>query len=213
MSISRIKTWGEEILTANDLNAEFTNITSQTLQLAFQSEVNGMADNTKALSSNHNKIIQGTEQASTSGTAKTFIGIPSGVRRVTVHFVGVSTSGTSNILLQLGDSGGIETTGYAGSATTIDGATPTTVNFTTGFGMTATTAAASILHGQAHITLENQLTNTWTCRSTMGQSDTTRISMGAGSKSLSGEFTQLAITTAGGINTFDAGLINISYER
>jgi hypothetical protein len=214
MSILRIKSWAlNEILTSSDLNAEFDNITSQTIQLASQAEVNGMSENTKGITPSHNKIITATEQAATSGTTRTFGSIPSGVRRITVNFVGVSVSGTSNLMIQIGDSGGLEATGYLGAASTIDGATPATANFTTGFGLVATTAAASIFHGQAILMLEDPIDQTWTCRSTLGHSDATRISMGAGSKTLSAELTQLAVTTVGGANTFDAGVINISYER
>ena len=57
-----------------------------------------------------------TAQASTSGTAIDFTGIPSWVKRITVMLDGVSTNGTSIPLIQLGDSGGIETTGYVGTA-------------------------------------------------------------------------------------------------
>ena len=46
-----------------------------------------------------------------------FYNIPAYVKRITVMFSGVRTSGASNNILQLGDSGGIETTGYVGAHT------------------------------------------------------------------------------------------------
>ena len=41
-----------------------------------------------------------TAVASTSGTSIDFTGIPSGVKRVTVMFNGVSTSGTASLRIQ-----------------------------------------------------------------------------------------------------------------
>lgn len=214
MAISRVKTWvSGEILTHTDLNAEFTNLTSLALNAASQADANLMTSDTVGLTANTNKIILGTQVASTSGTSVTFSDIPSGVRRITIMLSGVSTSGTSNVMVQIGDAGGLETSGYLGAASTIAGATPASANFTTGFGVQATTAAGTISHGTVTLTLMNSTTNTWASSSIVGHSNATNISLGAGVKSLSAELTQLAITTVGGAETFDAGAINIAYER
>ena len=58
-------------------------------------------------------LTSGTAQASTSGTAIDFTGIPSWAKRITVMFNGVSTNGTSNPQIQLG-SGSPTTSGYTG---------------------------------------------------------------------------------------------------
>ena len=151
-------------------------------------------------------IVSGTSQASTSGTNIDFTGIPSWVRRITVMFDGVSTNGTSNPLIQLGDSGGFETSGYLGSAQTIS----TTVNFTTGFGIGASTAAASVFHGSVTIT---KLTgNTWVESGVVGYSNAPGSAMSGGSKTLSDTLDRVRITTVNGTDTFDAGSINILYE-
>lgn len=50
-------------------------------------------------------INQGTAQNTTSGTSIDFTGIPAGVKRITVMFNGVGSSGTSAFLIQLGTSG------------------------------------------------------------------------------------------------------------
>lgn len=214
MSISRVKTWSTgEVVTASDLNTEFSNITNSVLIAATQSVVNDGTSTTTCLTPFHNKIVLSTQVASTSGTSVAFSSIPSGTRRITIMFSGVSTSGTSNIMVQIGDSGGLETSGYLGAATTIASATPATANFTTGFGVQATTAAGTISHGSIVLDLMNAATFTWAARAIVGHSNATNISMGAGVKSLTAELTQLAITTVGGAETFDAGAINISYER
>jgi len=214
MAIAIVKSWAPgEILTSTDLNAEFQNIVTQLPPVALQSEVSLMAETTKSLSPNHNKIILGTQVATTSGTAITFSSIPDGVRRINIMFSGVSTSGTSNVMIQVGDSGGVEATGYLGSASTITTATPATAAFTTGYGVTATTIAGMIIHGKATLTLMNSSTNTWACVSQVGHSNATTFSMGAGVKSLSATLDRVVVTTVGGSDTFDAGTINISYER
>lgn len=158
-------------------------------------------------------LTLGTSVASTSGTSIDFTSIPAGTKRITVSFSGVSTSGTSPLIVQIGDGGGIETTGYLGAVSGI-ATTVATENKTNGFGVTysGVHAAASVWHGQAIITLLDSTANTWVCSSSVGKSDTTVTCLGAGSKSTSATLDRVRITTAGGTETFDAGTINISYE-
>jgi len=89
------------------------------------------------------RIVQDTAQASTSGTSIDFISIPAWVKKITVMFSGVSTNGTSAPLIQIGDSGGIENTGYLGSSTNISSSS----NYTTGFGILSS-VAANVFHGR-----------------------------------------------------------------
>ena len=61
-----------------------------------------------------------TNAVNTLGTAVTcagqtsidFTGLPSWIKKISIIFNGISTSGTSGVLVQVGDSGGIENTGY-----------------------------------------------------------------------------------------------------
>ena len=153
-------------------------------------------------------ITSGTAVASTSGTSIDFTGIPSWVKRVTVMFVGVSTNGSSNVIVQLGDSGGIETTGYNGSAT--DGA-GTTIAWTTGAALRQGSTAATTLSGSIVFTLEDATTNSWAITGLINRSDSL-ISQTAGSKALSAVLDRLRLTMINGTDTFDAGSINILYE-
>lgn len=157
------------------------------------------------------RVNLGTEQASTSGTSIDFTGIPAGTRRITINFVGVSTSGTSAMIVQIGDAGGPEDTGYLGAVSSVAG-TVSTANKTTGFGA-ATNSAGTVLHGSIVLSLEDSAQFTWTSHGILGQSDAAQTHLSAGSKSLSAELTQVRITTEGGADTFDAGAINIQYER
>jgi hypothetical protein len=155
-------------------------------------------------------LVSDTAKASTSGTTVEFTGIPSWVKRITVMFSGVSTSGTSNQLIQLGTGGTptYTTSGYLGSVTTSTGATITA--FSTGFMYNAPVAATTVVHGIALLT--NITGNTWCLSSTLGLSDSTNTRLAGGSVALAAALTALRITTVNGTDTFDAGTINIMYE-
>lgn len=150
-------------------------------------------------------VTSGTAVTLTNQTSVDFTSIPSWVKRITVMFSGVSTNGSSSIQIQLGDSGGIETSGYAGSVTQ----TTTTSYFSAGF-IFGDVAAASVVHGLMTICLIGS--NTWAETSTLGGTTGYANRNGGGSKSLSDTLTQVRITTVNGTDQFDVGTINILYE-
>jgi hypothetical protein len=152
-------------------------------------------------------IVSATAQASTSGTSIDFTGIPSWVKRITVMFSGVSTNGTSPVQVQLGDSGGFETTGYATSTWT---ANTNNTNYTSGFVVRVGVVAAVTLSGHVTITLSGA--NLWVGSGVMGRTDAADTSVYGGNKTLSDTLTQVRVTTVNGTDTFDAGSINIFYE-
>lgn len=154
-------------------------------------------------------ITSGTAVASTSGTSIDFTSIPAWVKRITVMFSGVSTNGTSNYMVQLGTSGGIQATGYSCGAW---GANTTNINNTTGFLAIAYTTAAATLDGNLTITCLNTSTGLWTYTTAMSSSASGFNTFGAGSKTLSGTLDRVRITTVNGTDTFDAGSVNIIYE-
>ena len=153
-------------------------------------------------------LVSGTVQASTSGTSIDFTGIPSWVKRVTVMFSGVSTNGTSALLVQLGDSGGIETTGYVSTSVQLSTATGFADNSTAGFVIRSATAS-NVFSGS--MVIKNINGNEWVSDHVVKQS-TTANAFGAGDKTLSATLDRVRITTVGGTDTFDAGSINILYE-
>ena len=155
-------------------------------------------------------LTAGTAQASTSGTSITFTSIPSWVKRITVMFNGVSTSGTSVPLIQLG-SGSPTTTGYLCSASSTGGAAITQANYTTGFGLWGgAVSAATTIQGSAVFTLVSG--NTWICSGALGLSNSAANAIISGSIALSGTLDRVVITTVNGTDTFDAGSINVLYE-
>jgi hypothetical protein len=154
-------------------------------------------------------INTGTAVASTSGTSIDFTGLPAGVKRITVMFAGVSTNGTSNYQLQVG-SGSVTTSGYLGANSQLATSSLSTSNATSGFVFINGSGAGNVFHGNLYLTLLSS--NTWTMNGMVGESDTTRMQVVAGSIALSGTLDRVRITTVNGTDTFDAGSINILYE-
>ena len=152
------------------------------------------------------QTVMGTPAATTSGASIDFTGIPSGVKEVKVLLNGVSTNGTSLICVQIGDSGGIEASGYLAGAFRHD--TPATA--TAGFISSSTTLAANSYDAVFTLALQSSSSNTWVNESAMYCDGDTFT--GGGAKDLSAELTQIRLTTVGGSNTFDAGSVNIQYS-
>jgi hypothetical protein len=157
-----------------------------------------------------NPFTLGTAVASTSGTAIDFTGIPSWAKRVTVVFNGLSLSGSSNLLLQIG-AGSFVTSGYLSSSVYIfsTASIDRRSGFTTGFILYNAGGAAVDAAGCCQF---DKLTdNTWVSRHNAYATNGNFFGSGAG-VSLSGALDRVRITTVNGTDTFDAGTINISYE-
>jgi hypothetical protein len=161
------------------------------------------------LTGNASGIIKSGTAVTASGTSVDFTGIPSTAKRITVMFNGVSSSGTSNYLVQLGDAGGVENTGYT-SRSNSSGAQVTN---TTGFLVTQAIAAATdTIFGFITCCLVNSATNMWCESGVINDVGQNACIYSAGGKSLSDTLTQVRITTVNGTDTFDAGTINILWE-
>jgi hypothetical protein len=162
-----------------------------------------------AATGTHYPFTAGTAVASTSGTSIDFTSIPSWVKRVTVIFNGVSTNGSSNIQIQLGDAGGIENTGYLGASSVITSVVSTAA-FTAGFGVYHNSGASAVTVGS--MTISNISGNAWVASGAFANTDAGRTVTTSGAKTLSDVLTQIRVTTANGTDAFDAGSINILYE-
>lgn len=155
-------------------------------------------------------LTAATAQASTSGTAITFTGIPSWAKRITIIFQAVQGSGTSLFLAQLGTSSGIVTSGYSSvnSYTNVVGAGQSS---SAGFLLDSIHGAGATQAFSGTAQIVNINSNSWVYSSVMARADA-YIEMGGGNISLSGSLTQLRITFVNGTDTFAAGTINIMYE-
>lgn len=157
------------------------------------------------------QIQRGTEQATTSGVQIDFTSIPAGVRRITVMFDGVSFTGSDGASIQLGDSGGIETTGYAGNVGIVAGASAGLI--------TSLSSAAGIIHpGTAAadncsgvIQIVNQSGNKWLIAGQVTRAGTAQIHQTVATKTLSDVLDRIRFKVDGA-SSFDAGAINIMWE-
>lgn len=153
-------------------------------------------------------LTSGTTQTTTSGTSINFTGIPSWAKKVTIMLSGVSTNGSDNLLVQIGTSSSVETTGYLSTLGVMNSTTAATATSTAGFLVSSQTAARV---ASGIVTLAHMGSNLWVLGGTV-KSDTTVIAMSAGEKTLSGVLDRVRLTSTGGTNTFDAGSMNIMYE-
>lgn len=160
-----------------------------------------------ASAAGRSSLVRATAQATTSGTEKDFTSIPAGVKKITMVFNDISLSGTDAFLVQIGDSGGIETSGYVSVTTTNEGASNQFETSTSGF-IIRVALAASVTSGA--IELFNVDGNVWIATHIVKRNADT-VAYGTGSKTLSATLDRIRLTR-GGTNTFDAGSVNIFYE-
>jgi hypothetical protein len=150
-----------------------------------------------------------TAQATTSGTSIDFTGIPSWAKRITLMLGVVSTSGTSDLLVQ-GGAGSIDTATYNDVVSGIVGtAVGSTTVTTIGFRLTPSVTAATTNSGQLVMTLIGS--NRWAVTHTLTRNDGI-VAIGGGDKLFSGTLDRIRLTTVNGTDTFDGGSMNILCE-
>jgi hypothetical protein len=159
--------------------------------------------------------IQGTIKSGTavsvSGTSVDFTSLPSWIKRITVIFSSVTTSGTSLPLIQLGTSGGVTTSGYSSASTNLVNAS--SVNSTStgsGFQIYKNVGAQTIIGAFRICNIDG---NAWVCDGSWC-STTNAVILGTtnGNISLASALTSVRVTTTNGTDTFSAGTLNILYE-
>lgn len=154
-------------------------------------------------------------QATTSGTAFDFTGIPAGVKRVTMLLNRVSLSGTDFLLFQLGTAGGPVTSGYAAWGSGIASGAVAGGGSTSGIPLKGTTVAG----GQSGRFVAERLapgSNIWVCsyngvRISALPTTSDASANAGGDVDLGAELTQIRLTSSG-TNTFDSGAVGASWE-
>ena len=157
-------------------------------------------------------VTLGTAVATTSGTTFDFTGIPSGTKRITVNLAGVHFNAGVWPLVQIGDSGGVETSGYSTVCCYLS-ASVAGYLYTNGWNwLTFGSSGATYLYnGTIILTLVDPATYSW-AGSLLTTAAGTRMGSAAGDKSLSAELDRVRITTNSGGSAFNAGKVNITYE-
>jgi hypothetical protein len=143
-----------------------------------------------------------------SGTSVNFTGISSSTTAFAIAVTDLSSNGTSVPLIQLGDAGGIENTGYSGS---VQEPGTATVNLSAGFAISNNTAAASLWHGIMLFVKISGSSNTWAAIGVFAKSDSAALRVVAGTKALSATLDRARITMTNGTDAFDGGTANLFY--
>lgn len=147
-------------------------------------------------------LTSGVVVPTTSGAYIDFVSIPAGVKEITIQLYEVSFNGVSgNLYLRLGDSGGVEETGYNSK----DGSNQTlwVVGGTT-------LGTGSYQSGIITLRLLDASTNTWAFSAIIDDSGPPgSTNTKSGSKSLSATLDRIRLGTSSG--AFDSGKVNILY--
>lgn len=154
-----------------------------------------------------------TAKNTTSGPFVDFTLIPSWVKRITVLFNRVSTTGTVDLLLQLGVGSTPTTSGYLNGQSI----------FSWGSGILSSTSSAGIpiynnaaaytWTGRAVIERFSAASNNWVVTITLNNTVTSPSAViSSGVAVLSGALGMVRITTTTGTPTFDGGSMNLLYE-
>lgn len=183
------------------------------VELATTAEVQTGTDTTRAVTPagmQNGKIVVNAAVATTAGVAVALNeAIPAWAKRVTLAFNGVSSTGTSPWMIQIGDGGGYESAGYAGRAAEVS--VGTTGGGTNGFHLQVAAVAANVAHGKVVLELIDAAAFTWSMDGNIvyvgGE-----VFVSNGTKALSAALDRVQITTNGGADTFDAGSIVVTYE-
>ena len=147
-------------------------------------------------------FTEGTEVNTSSGTSHSFTSIPAGPKMIVLQLVGVGLASGADLSVQIGDSGGIETSGYL-SLGERDGVTQE--QSTASFNIPG--SSGDLWYGHMTLTLEDAAAFTWVASLTGVVQNNSEFIIGGGRKSLSAELTQMQLS--GG--TFNAGAANVIY--
>lgn len=132
-------------------------------------------------------------------------GIAAGAREIVIAFESISHNfNNQGWIIQIGDSGGLETSGYIGGGwQDVDFA-----NNSNGYRFTDNNSVDAVTVINAVMTLQHMGNNQWSFSALAEDFD---FLAGVGTKTLSGELTQIALTTFGGSATIDSGTARIRY--
>jgi len=155
-----------------------------------------------------------TPQSPTSGASIDFTGLPADISVIFVTYAAVDMSGANWLTIQLGDSGGFETTEYTsavdypGSGNSFYANTAQENN-----GLKLMYQTSTPFSGIAEIVRQSANQTTWVmkARSHAVGDSVSYSTYSAVEKTLSGALTQIRLINAGS-HTFSAGTINIAYQ-
>jgi hypothetical protein len=149
-----------------------------------------------------------------SGVSSTVSSIPPWVSEIDIILNGVSLNGATNLVLLLGDSGGVENSGYTCTFGILKSSAVTTASSTTGFVLTNALASTSpngliqLRKAEAPAILGSD--RTWVMTYAAADGDT--YFFGAGNKATSAVLDRFLIGSANGTSTIDAGTFSYKWR-
>lgn len=152
------------------------------------------------------QLTEAGSQSTSSGTEFEWTGLPTTVKHMVVDFNNVSLSGTDDIQIQIGETGGYKTADYVSECARVAAASQTLVSQTTGF-LVDMTAASETFSGHYILTMSD--TNIWAA-SMVGRFSTTMAGFAGGRADLGAQLDRIKVL-ATGANTFDSGVVNMFY--
>ena len=142
-----------------------------------------------------------TDYSMSGNSTVTYSGIPAGTTTIELSIPSWSSTAGGDIRMEIGDSGGLETTGYVGNATN-------NASYSTSYLM-VTAVGASQLHNTFATLRKLEGTDTWLL-SLATHLPGTGNWLSGGHKTLTGELTQLRIFQSTG--SWDAGTLSVRYS-
>lgn len=181
------------------------------VELATSAEAQAGTDTARALTPATLKaaqLIASTPVTTTSGsTINLSTSVPSWAKKITVSFDVVSLSGSSSIMVQIGDTDGFEITGYVSSSTGVTGVGGGLVSSTEGYIIRVNSSAVSI---SGHMVLTHMGSNKWVASHSVGNAAVNMC--GGGTKSLSATLDRVRLASVNGTDTFSAGTASVIWE-
>lgn len=153
------------------------------------------------------QINESAVSATTSGSEVIIDSIPSDAKRIMITWQGLSDTANDNHVIRIGDSGGIETSGYVQRVRT---GTDSLGSYTNGWHIGIYGNLTAFRYGHAFLTTLGS--NLWVCTGITGLEYNAGSSVAdwGGHKTLSGTLDRVSISLLSG--TFDAGSFRVSWE-
>ena len=156
---------------------------------------------------NNSGTIQQTEVLTISSPQNPTFDIPSWSKIISIIMDGVGSNGTSEFLIQMGPSSGVETTGYKSASDSFNSTGSVSTSSTAGF----VTNKAEPTYRIYNLVLLDETTNTWVGSTVAGSSGFQNTVHSAGSKSFAERPTKLLIRAVTATDALDTGNISIMF--
>ena len=144
-----------------------------------------------------------------SASGFTFSNIPSWAKECILTLRGVETNGSNGILIQIGDSSGLETSGYLGTEGIQSDSLQNYELLSGSFAFTANWTTSVRVSGSVYLTLQDEANDRWVANGMLGNSATASMHFMAGqNNTMSNRLTQIFFDARGG-DDFQFGQIGL----